>query len=198
MSKKERGGEIKNAKSYWNNILELEFKNETDRGAVILAASLFDLSLTNLLKSFLVSNPSSKDDIFEGPNSPMGSFSSKISMSYRLGLISSKFSRDLNLIRKIRNEFAHNIQGCNFEHSGVMSRVQELINSCSIIKYDSKTKETFPDGHRGDFLLICSWMLWSIHSKIEEIQPLENCEDEMGYLEEEFYKKAREKKDSTE
>ncbi len=31
---------------------------------------------------------------------------------YRLGLISVKFARDLHLVRKMRNDFAHNAQRC--------------------------------------------------------------------------------------
>src|SRR3546814_2970630 len=40
---------------------------------------------------------------------PLGNFSSKIKMCYCLGLIDKMIKEDLNLIRKIRNEFAHDL-----------------------------------------------------------------------------------------
>jgi DNA-binding MltR family transcriptional regulator len=54
-------------------------------------------------------------------------------MCYRLGLLSDRYVRDLNLIRKIRNEFAHNIQGCDFNHTSIYSRIQELDKSSQTV-----------------------------------------------------------------
>jgi hypothetical protein len=40
--------------SFWDNLLQEEFNKETDRGAVILAATLFDITLDSLLRIYLV------------------------------------------------------------------------------------------------------------------------------------------------
>ena len=173
------------AQQYWNDILKNEFEKETDRGAAIFATSLFDEALKSLLISFLVSNTSSKDEIFEGPNSPLSTLSSKITMTYRLGLLSDRFVRDLNLIRKIRNEFAHNIQGCDFTHTGIQSRVQELDKSSdTIAKLNIMENKDpgFDKNPRRIFLQTCSWMLSSIHNKIEKLEPLSAITREFGYL----------------
>lgn len=169
---------------YWDNVLKKEFEKETDRGAVIFAASLFDEALKNLLTNYLVTNVGSSDDLFETPNAPLSTFSSKISFSYRLGLISDKFARDLNLIRKIRNEFAHNIQGCDFSHSGIRSRVLELNKSSNIMDKVSVFADKVDKSSRNSFLHICSWMLTSIHNKIERIVPLTQAKTEFGYISE--------------
>ena len=42
-------------------------------------------------------------------NQPLGNFSGKISLSYCLGLIDKVVKDDLNLVRKIRNRFAHDL-----------------------------------------------------------------------------------------
>lgn len=174
---------VENSAEYWCNIFVKEFTKESDRAAVIITASIFDNTLFNLLKSFLIPNPTSNDELFETPNSPLANFSSKISFAYRLGLISNAFARNLHLIRKIRNEFAHNIHGGSFEESGVKSRVLELQRSqIYVLGINTRITHNFPNNSRGQFLMICSWMLWSLHSKIENIESLKEAEPEFGFI----------------
>lgn len=174
--------ENKSIASFWDAILKSEFEKETDRGAVILAASLFDIQLESLIKSFLVADQATNDELFDGASAPLTNFSSKILMAFRLGLITKTFARDLNLIRKVRNEFAHNIHGCTFNHSSVKSRVHELSKSSNICEKSPLVRKSFPDGSRGDFLINASWMLWALTSKTEKIKALSECKLEFGYL----------------
>ncbi|MCU4177864.1 MltR family transcriptional regulator [Carboxylicivirga sp. N1Y90] len=178
--------DILRARDYWNDVLKEEFEKETDRGAAIFATSLFDAAIKNILISFFVSNPNSTDELFDGPNAPLSSLSSKIIMCYRLGILSDRFVRDLNLIRKIRNEFAHNIQGCDFSHTGILSRIQELDKSSQTVaklnimesKSENENKEP-----RNIFLQTCSWMLSELQNKLEKGEPLLASEREFGYIE---------------
>ena len=65
-----------------------EIKNTTDRSCVIVAAAFIDDMLEMLLKSFLTeSSKTDNSDLFEN-NGALSTFSSKIKLSYRLGLIS--------------------------------------------------------------------------------------------------------------
>ena len=48
------------------------------------------------------------DKLFEF-NNALGNFSSKISMTYSLGLIEKIIKSDLHLVRKVPNEFAHDL-----------------------------------------------------------------------------------------
>jgi hypothetical protein len=95
----------------YHDLLHAEFAKETDRAAVIVAASMLDELLRSILVAKLVPVSSSTDELFDGANAPLGTFSARIEMAYRVGLISVKFSRDLHLVRRIRNDFAHNIHG---------------------------------------------------------------------------------------
>jgi DNA-binding MltR family transcriptional regulator len=166
----------------WDDILEDEFAKESDRAAAILVCSLFDNALVTLLRNCLVACPTKDDDLIDSPNAPISTFSSRIDLAFRLGLISSKFCRDLHLFRKIRNEFAHNIQGCNFSNSSVHSRIIELAKSSGFIERHPKTrKDNFPSGPRGDFLIISSWMLWVLNEKIESSKSLIVAPEEWGY-----------------
>ena len=93
---------IENEQQEFNASLDLE----TDRGCCLMASSYLEYQLENILKKRLVDNESIHEKLF-GFNGPLGTFSSKIEMAYAFGLIAPKAKQDLNLIRKIRNEFAH-------------------------------------------------------------------------------------------
>lgn len=95
------------------------------RSSVITASALIDALLQKVLTRFLVDVPK-LDELFKH-NGALGSFSSKISMSFALGLISKELHDDINQFRKIRNICAHEFsideklmndiksQVCNFQ-----------------------------------------------------------------------------------
>src|SRR5688572_17018707 len=170
------------AAAHWDNLLQEQFAKESDRAAVILTASLFENALGQLLRSRLVASPSSTDDLLDGANAPLSTFSAKINAAYRIGLISKRLCRDLHLIRAIRNQFAHNVEGCSFNESSVKSRVLELAKSSGFIERNARLrKRGFDEGTRGDFLMIASWMLWSVNTTIEEGLPISEADEEWGY-----------------
>ncbi|MDP3830347.1 MAG: hypothetical protein Q8Q47_03695, partial [Ignavibacteriaceae bacterium] len=91
-----------------------EFIAESDRAAVILGTAKLDFLLYQILTKYFIPVAGSSDDLLEG-DSPLTTFSSKINICYRLGIIDTQFARTLHLIRKIRNSFAHEISGCNLD-----------------------------------------------------------------------------------
>lgn len=94
---------------------EKELGNESPRGVVLIGTAFLEEKLRELMIATLVPNPSASDTLFDGPNSAFGSLSSKIDGAYRMGLISNTFCRDLHVIRRIRNEVAHEPQSFRFE-----------------------------------------------------------------------------------
>ncbi len=102
-----------------------ELKDESDRAAVILGAAKIDVQLFHLLRKVLLPTTGKDDELFEG-ESPLSSFSAKIHLTYRLGLIDAQFVHALNLIRKIRNAFAHESSGCKMESGVQCDRIREL------------------------------------------------------------------------
>ncbi|WOD28742.1 hypothetical protein RYH70_01500 [Alloalcanivorax xenomutans] len=103
-----------------------EFKNESDRAAVILGASQLDILLYQMLEGHLLPNPSGKDELLDG-DSPLATFSSRINICYRLGLIDAEFARALHLVRKIRNSFAHEVSGVSLSSGPHRDRIKELV-----------------------------------------------------------------------
>lgn len=102
-----------------------EIKNSNDRGCSILAASIFDELLGNILKVFLIEDLKSDNDLFNAFG-PLSTFSSKIKISYRLGLISKKEFKQLEIFKKIRNKFAHQLTSKSFADSDLKDLISNL------------------------------------------------------------------------
>lgn len=164
----------------YHRLLHDEFTTETDRAAVIVAASMLDELLRTLLVAKFVPISSSSDELFDGANAPLGTFSARIEMAYRTGLISVKFARDLHLVRRIRNDFAHNIHGASFEDTRVKQRISELDNSNGIFARSPLAAST-QSTPRSHFLEAVSWMIWHLDRRAEKIESFTASQEEFGY-----------------
>lgn len=88
--------------------IEQELLNSgSDRACVIVGAAVLDDLLEVLFHTYFSHSPSNNDDNPFVNNGALSTFSSKINLSYLLGLISPDEHRKLTYIRKVRNEFAH-------------------------------------------------------------------------------------------
>ncbi len=108
-------------------------KKESDRGAIIISASLLDVGLENLLKSKLINNDKKDDVLFNGANAPLSSFSSRIEFAYRMGLIRKDVKNSFNALRKIRNEFAHTIELVSLDDSRIKDKLLHIFSLSSDI-----------------------------------------------------------------
>lgn len=104
---------------YFSGFLK-EFQGETDRGAALVGAALLDRQLRDLLLSHFVDKKESAE-LLDGGTAPLGTFSSRIKASYCLGLVTELEHGELQIIRKVRNEFAHQTHGLTFLNEKVAS-----------------------------------------------------------------------------
>ncbi len=82
---------------------------ESDRACVILAASWVDHFLgIKLAQEFSKGNSKARDALFSA-NGPFATFSAKLNAVFCAGWIDSDVYHDLQVIRNLRNEFAHSI-----------------------------------------------------------------------------------------
>ena len=102
-----------------------EFNKESDRGAALVAASMIDERLEEMLGSFFTDTPASKD-LLSGFNAPLGTFSARASAAMALGLLQENEFKEITLIRKIRNEFGHGWQTISFESGRVADFCRQL------------------------------------------------------------------------
>jgi len=113
--------------TYYRNFI-IDLKNETDRAVGIIGAAKLDLLLYQIIQKFLLPCSSGRDDLLDG-ESPLGTFSAKINFAQRTGLISSDFAWGLNIIRRIRNSFAHELSNLSLESGAHLDRIKELEGS---------------------------------------------------------------------
>jgi DNA-binding MltR family transcriptional regulator len=102
-----------------------KFYSQGDRGTALLACAWVDDTLASLVKSQLLSNAEIVEDMFR-PDGTLGTFSSRIKIAYLMGLIDKPTHSDLDIIRRIRNEFAHVREDIRFTNPRVRSRCSEL------------------------------------------------------------------------
>lgn len=153
--------------AHWDALLQKDFASESDRACVILGGALLDAALETLLRARLLPCAASEDPLFDGANAPLASFSSRIELSHRIGLIDASFARNLHLIRRIRNDFAHNVTGCSFSDSSVTNRLTELRRSTLILERAKHIRDKHPAGARFDFLVIVSWLQWMLRAAVD-------------------------------
>ena len=103
-----------------------QLRQESDRGSVIVAAALLDEALYNMLLCRLVPSLQREDELLDGTYAPLNSFSAKIDLAYRVGIIRQKLRSSLHLIRRLRNDFAHSTMENGFSTTPVQGRLREL------------------------------------------------------------------------
>ncbi len=102
-----------------------EFVAESDRAAVVLGAAKIDALLCSVLDRHFIAHPGSEDDLLEG-DSPLATFSARIKICQRLGLVDSNFAKLLHLLRRLRNAFAHEVAHSSLSRGAARDRVLML------------------------------------------------------------------------
>lgn len=99
---------------------------ESDRSAVILGAARLDVALERLLKQVMQHHPGGNDNLFDADR-PLGSFAAKIALAHRLNLIDRHLEHALQMVRRLRNQFAHSVDKAFLSDSPHKGRVTELV-----------------------------------------------------------------------
>jgi len=117
-----------------------ELEKESDRGCALVAAAYLENEISELLQSFLVNQrKTSTKELFDF-NGPLGTFSSKIKIGFALGLISKETQTSLDVIRRIRNDFAHLQAPLNFEVKEIQQKIDNILPSYEISKMSTREK----------------------------------------------------------
>lgn len=109
--------------------IAIQLLKEGGRGAVLLGAARLDYALERLLKAVMHPHVGGDDNLFD-PDRPLGTFSAKISLAYRLGLIEKPVENALQMIRKVRNDFAHSFGDTNLAEQTYQNRLATPYTNC--------------------------------------------------------------------
>lgn len=85
-----------------------QMATESDRGCAIIGCSLLEEHLGKILRAKMARCADGKqvEALFEGYG-PLSTFSAKIAVCHAFGFIDDKLRHDLDIVRRIRNKFAH-------------------------------------------------------------------------------------------
>ena len=135
-----------------------EMMNENDRVVVIISTANIDSILMKILQNSLLAPINRKaDELFYG-DAVLSSFNSKIILAYRLAIIDKDVYILLNMLRKIRNEFAHKVQNCNLDSPPYIDRVAEIVRVFNNTNIIDSLRKYFPGKTNSsrDFRIIMS------------------------------------------
>lgn len=109
-------------------VLEGElYNNPSDRAAAVMFGSFVEIHLQHLIVSKMRKNLNSKDrkQLFEF-DGIIGTFAAKIITAYAFNIIGKISKHDLDLIRLLRNEFAHSRMSFGFQTPVIRAVCDEL------------------------------------------------------------------------
>ena len=151
MNPKETEPEIVNLGHFLN-----EFNHESDRGAALVAASMLDEKLRDLLLSFLVDSPGSRR-LADGFGAPLGTLAARALAAHSLGLIQENEYEEITVIRKVRNECGHSWNSISFD-------VEPLSSLCNGLPWLGPADHEAEAGPRSRFnfavAILLSVLLW--------------------------------------
>jgi hypothetical protein len=103
-----------------------EIHSYPDRVAGIVGATIVDRRLLAAIKARWLNAENIFDELFEGAAGPLGTFSSRIKIGYAIKLYGEEAYKDLNRMRKIRNEFAHGVGAHVFNKQSIRDQANNL------------------------------------------------------------------------
>ena len=152
----------------------VEFAGESDRATVVFGASFVDSILETILKKSLLPPLRSEDLLFDGLG-PLSMFSAKIELAYRTRLIDAEFAKALHALRKLRNEFAHDISVADLADSRHKDRIDSMVEP---LRTDASftLRPPFlvnqPKGSRRDFRVALGVMVMRLRFLSKKAEPL--------------------------
>jgi DNA-binding MltR family transcriptional regulator len=142
--------------------------SETDRGRALVATSLIEEMLEEVLRGFFLDNTGTKK-LFDDPNAPLSTLSAKASACRALGLISSEEFRDIELVRKIRNAFAHSVT-CSFDDDKIRNFAGALKIGMSSLDALEKGHKSRVDDPKGRFVMVTVSLVSSLYNRAHYVK----------------------------
>ena len=106
------------------NMVVGSLKNESDRGKLILIVSWIDWFLrVKIENEFSKGNKKARKELFS-VNGPFGTFSSKLNLAFCAGWIVSYVFHDIEIVRKLRNKFAHSIENISLDEEKIRNKIE--------------------------------------------------------------------------
>lgn len=105
--------------------IQAAYSKESDRAVALLAAAFLDTQLGEALREVFVDSPV-VNALLED-RGPLTTLAARIDALFCMGFMSEEFRRDMHLVRKIRNDFAHHPDVIDFNTDAIKDRCNALL-----------------------------------------------------------------------
>ena len=103
--------------------IDREVHHVHDRAAAILLVAQVDRFLEIAIVSHLFHQDEATVAMLVGRDGPLSTFSAKIRLAYAMGFISEEERKDLDLLREVRNAFAHALRPITFTNELIIGHI---------------------------------------------------------------------------
>lgn len=112
----------------WIQYAFAEMDGSDDRTAAIVAAGIVDEKLAHALMSRMVElGEDEQHGLFRNVNALLNDLGAKVQLGFALNLFGAEVRDDLNVVRKVRNLFAHEIEVRTFDDPEVAKLCAKLV-----------------------------------------------------------------------
>lgn len=129
-----------------DSFFKFQLEQESDRACAVLGAAHLDFLLGKAIENNLPNVQDVADGLLRNPKAPLATFSARIDLAYALGIIDNDTRDDLNNIREIRNDFAHQVQVHSFDDD------DRIRDKCMNLSRAVKFADDQPAPHRENLL----------------------------------------------
>jgi len=98
---------------------------QDDHAMVLSVATFIEDTLGRLLLAYF-RNCKATRELIEGFNAPLGSLGTRIKAVYAFGLANDAQFKDMEILRRIRNRFAHNWEGVSLQDNDIKAMIGQL------------------------------------------------------------------------
>jgi hypothetical protein len=133
------------------------FKGETDRGAVILAATTLEDKLTELFQAQMMHLNSDERSRLFGWDGPLGTFAAKVRMAHALKYFDRRTFKIAEVVREMRNACAHSRQDISFRDEALRDGILLLAQMTDTQLQLEANPSIF--WRRTFFLTIVAWLI---------------------------------------
>lgn len=103
-----------------------EIENQSDRGAALVLASLVEYTLRRTTTARLAHFPMFDEVMLDGDGALLGSFYRSIKFARALGVIGPQAEVHFDVVRRVRNQFAHTVYQVDFQHPAISAEIDKL------------------------------------------------------------------------
>ncbi|MFL6259622.1 MAG: hypothetical protein ACJ76Y_07925 [Thermoanaerobaculia bacterium] len=108
LSEKEAKRYFRLREAFFEFVRLFDYSEASDRAVAVVGPAYLDTLLYETLVSFFIDEESEVNKLLR-PDGSLGKFGSRVTACYCLGLIGDIVKKDLQLVGKIRNRFAHDL-----------------------------------------------------------------------------------------